>query len=113
MFHQSKKVVSFFAVIFAAALALGAAPVLAQDDIEAAPPTVVGEVPAVPTSYCHMKFPAIDKGTLGTDHPRLENPDEGDMIDYYGPCRHNPVGRSEVRQQELDEQWKIGSQFND
>jgi hypothetical protein len=104
---------SFFVVIFVGALALNGAPVLAQDDTEPNSPAVVGEVPAVPVSYCHMKFPAIEEGTLGTAHPRLEDPSEGDMIDYYGSCGHNPIGRSEVQQQILQEQWKIGSQFND
>ena len=53
-------------------------------------------------SYCHMKFPAIEYGTLGTDHPVLESADSGNIIDFYGSCDESPVGQDQVRAQELD-----------
>ena len=55
-------------------------------------------------SYCHMKFPAIDEETLGDDRPVLT---QTDIIDFYGPCDENPVGKHQVEEQKLEElqQW--------
>ena len=50
-------------------------------------------------TYCHMKFPAIQEDTLLTDHPQLKSADSGDIIDYYGPCDHDPLGKDEVTSQ--------------
>jgi hypothetical protein len=36
----------------------------------------------ITTGYCHMKFPAIREGTLGSDHPVLKDPRTGDIIDF-------------------------------
>ena len=60
-----------------------------------------------PGSYCHLKFPAIREDTLGSDHPALEDPNSGDIIDFYGPCDENPVGKHQVEEQKLEElqQW--------
>ena len=44
-------------------------------------------------SYCHMKFPAIEERTLSWKRPVLKDPSEGDIIDFYGPCDHDPLGR--------------------
>ncbi|MGH7926424.1 MAG: hypothetical protein ACREQV_01335 [Candidatus Binatia bacterium] len=49
--------------------------------------------------YCHLKFPAIREDTLGTDRPVLKDPSEGDIIDFYGPCNHDPLGKAEVHSQ--------------
>src|SRR5437667_5957106 len=60
-----------------------------------------------PGSYCHLKFPAIREDTLGSDHPALEDPNSGDIIDFYGPCDENPVGKHQMEEQKLEElqQW--------
>ncbi len=55
-------------------------------------------------SYCHLKFPAIEPSSLGSDHPVLQSADTGDMIDYYGPCDHDPLGKEEIIKQQQDEQ---------
>ena len=55
-------------------------------------------------NYCHLKFPAIEPSSLGSDHPVLQNADTGDMIDYYGPCDHDPLGKEEITKQLQDEQ---------
>ena len=55
-----------------------------------------------PGSYCHMKFPAIQEDTLLTDHPQLKSADSGDIIDYYGSCDHDPLGKDEVISQMND-----------
>jgi hypothetical protein len=112
MLYTSKKVFYLSVVMLAGALALEVAPREAQNVPENAP-GIVAEIPGQPEGYCHMKFPAIEEGTLGTDHPRLESGAEGDTIDYYGSCDHDPLGREEVQRQILDDQSRSGSQFND
>ena len=62
-------------------------------------------------NYCHMKFPAIDEGTLAGNHPRLKPAWTGDVIDFYGPCDESPTGKDQVteqRQQESD-RWNTDS----
>jgi hypothetical protein len=87
------------ALLFTGALgamttAMGADGVIARDEFTAG-------------SYCHMKFPAMSEDTLGTNHPVLTNPNDGDIIDFYGPCDENPLGKDQVQEQKLDElhQW--------
>ena len=53
-------------------------------------------------SYCHMKFPAIEARSLGSDNPVPKNAASGDVIDYYGPCNENPVGQDQVQEQRLE-----------
>jgi hypothetical protein len=50
-------------------------------------------------TYCHLKFPAITEESLWTNRPVLKDPSEGDIIDFYGPCNHDPLGRAEVHNQ--------------
>jgi hypothetical protein len=50
-------------------------------------------------NYCHLRFPAIREGTLYSDRPVLKDPNEGDIVDFYGPCNHDPLGTEEVRRQ--------------
>ena len=51
-------------------------------------------------SYCHIKFPAIEERTLSWKRPVLKDPSEGDIIDFYGPCDHDPLGNEEVQSPE-------------
>ena len=53
-------------------------------------------------SYCHMKFPAIQELTLSTARPLLKEADSGDIIDFYGPCSHDPLGKEEIQAQLRD-----------
>ena len=55
-----------------------------------------------------MKFPEIDPTTLDSKHPVLEAPEQGNLIDYYGPCDESPTGKDQVWQQKLDEErhWR-------
>jgi hypothetical protein len=55
------------------------------------------------SNYCHMKFPAIDERTFGARRPQLKPPTSGDVIDFYGPCDHDPNGALEVADQKLEE----------
>ncbi|MGH7798385.1 MAG: hypothetical protein ACREQ2_26270 [Candidatus Binatia bacterium] len=52
--------------------------------------------------FCHLKFPAIREETLSSGRPMLKDPSEGDIIDFYGPCDHDPLGRAEVLRQRAD-----------
>ena len=59
-----------------------------------------------PGSYCHMKFPAIREETLAGDHPVLKDPSDGDIVDYYGSCDEDPVGKDQVHEQRLEQQHR-------
>ncbi len=58
-------------------------------------------------TYCHLHFPAIDPTSLaGT--PVLLPADSGDMIDFYGPCDHDPLGADEVCRQKMQQESDRG-----
>lgn len=42
-------------------------------------------------SYCHTKFESIRDETLASSQPVLKDTD--DIVDFYGPCNHDPVGK--------------------
>jgi hypothetical protein len=52
--------------------------------------------------YCHLKFPAIQKNTLYSGRPVLKDITEGDIIDFYGPCDYDPLGKEEVMSQRAE-----------
>jgi hypothetical protein len=97
---KSKAVV--FSAILAATLGFGfgrawaAQGVISKDVVEANDLGGAG-------NYCHLKFPAIEPGTLGSDQPVLQSADTGEIIDFYGPCDHDPLGPDEVKNQIADE----------
>jgi hypothetical protein len=64
-------------------------------------------------SYCHMKFPAILERTLGTAQPVLKDASSGDIIDFYGPCSHDPVGKDEVHEQLIHLQHRRARDYMD
>lgn len=63
---------------------------------------VIYRAPDPTGTYCHLKFPAITEDSLWTDRPVLKDPSEGDIIDFYGPCDHDPLGPAEVQRQRAD-----------
>ncbi len=67
--------------------------------LPAAPEGVILTVKVPETDYCHLKFPAIREETLYWDRPVLKDPSEGDLIDFYGACDHDPLGKEEVQTQ--------------
>ena len=85
----------FYGLVFAATLSVGAARAWAQDN-ETSVPLSAGD-------YCHLRFPAIRPATLGTKHPQLKSAAEGDIIDFYGPCDHDPLGKDEIEHQMQDQ----------
>jgi hypothetical protein len=65
---------------------------------------IISKIPDVSGSYCHLRFPAIREETLSWNRPVLKDPREGDIIDFYGPCDHDPLGNAEILRQKAD--WR-------
>lgn len=86
-------------VIPLATLGLSAVPAWAQ-----MPVSVLTVQTIQDSSYCHMKFPAIREDTLSWDRPVLKDgsDSEGDLIDFYGPCDYDPLGKEQVQAQRAD-----------
>jgi hypothetical protein len=93
--------------VFAATLGVGATKANALDNQPSNNQWVQGSLED--GSYCHLKFPAIRQSTLYTAHPELKSASSGDMVDYYGPCNHDPLGADEIQSQrdELNMQWQV------
>jgi hypothetical protein len=60
---------------------------------------VISNATLTPGSYCHLTFPAIREETLSWDRPVLKDPSEGAIIDFYGSCNHDPLGKDEIASQ--------------
>jgi hypothetical protein len=81
-------------------IAIAAAPPAQVNQPKGVKPGVIAAMPLNRAgTYCHLRFPAIRGGTLGTDKPRLKPATSPDIIDYYGPCDHDPLGKEEVESQ--------------
>jgi len=51
------------------------------------------------TNFCHLRFPAIKGSSFGSGKLVLKSPDSGDIVDYYGACDHDPLGKEEAERQ--------------
>jgi hypothetical protein len=67
---------------------------------------VISNEALIPGVYCHLRFPAIRESTLHSNRPVLKDPSEGDIIDYYGSCDHDPLGKDEIQSQRAQSQRK-------
>jgi hypothetical protein len=74
---------------------------------------IISKVPDSSGIYCNLKFPAIKEDTLTSHRPELKDPSEGDIVDFYGPCDHDPLGKEEVQRQKWDIQREKHRQFGD
>ena len=79
-------------LLLAGTMLASAAPVLAAEEI-------ISKIPDPSGKYCSIKFPAIREETLYWDRPVLKDRSEGDIIDFFGPCDHDPLGKEEVERQ--------------
>ena len=61
-------------------------------------------------STCNLKFPAIREETLYWDRPLLKDQNDGDIIDFYGPCNYDPLGRESVARQRVQYQLFLRQQ---
>ncbi len=107
---NNSKVVVYSAIV-AVSLGFGAARAWA-DDAGVSKDVVSATALDQGNSYCHLKFPAIDPSSLGSDHPVLQSSDTGDMIDFYGPCDHDPLGKEEITKQQQDEQLYLDKGYD-
>jgi hypothetical protein len=64
-------------------------------------------------SYCHEKFPAMRQSTLANNNPTLKDSSTGDVIDFYGPCDENPVGKDQVQAQKIENEHRLETEFSD
>jgi hypothetical protein len=62
-------------------------------------------------SYCHTKFESIREDTLASSRPVVKDTD--DIIDFYGPCNHDPLGMEEIQSQKLEMQHRFESEYSD
>jgi hypothetical protein len=62
-------------------------------------------------SYCHTKFESIREDTLASSQPVLKDTD--DIIDFYGACNHDPLGKEEIQSQKIEMQHRFESEYND
>ena len=58
-------------------------------------------------TFCHLRFPAIRQSTLNSAKPELKPATTGDIIDYYGPCDHDPLGKEEVDSQKVTNEERL------
>ncbi len=67
---------------------------------------VLSRVPDPSGSFCHLRFSAITENTLFSDQPMLKDASEGDIIDAYGPCNFDPLGRDSILRQRRNHQLR-------
>jgi hypothetical protein len=93
------------ATLFLAALLLAGS--VGVSNTFAAAEGVISNATLTPGSYCHLRFPAIDEQTLSWDRPVLKDASSGDIVDFYGPCDTDPLGKDQVEAQKLqaEHQW--------
>jgi hypothetical protein len=99
------------AVLFLAALLLSGS--LGAGSSFAAAEGVLSNTVLVPGSACHLTFLAIREDTLSSDRPVLKDPNEGDIIDFYGSCDTDPLGEDQVHQQRIERQRHWQRNYND
>ena len=73
---------------------------LARAEVVGGQESIVKE-PAGDTGYCHMKFPPMREETLSWERPVLDEA-AGNVIDFYGPCDHDPTGKDEIENQKRE-----------
>lgn len=75
---------------------------------------VLSKTDAAPgNNYCPLQFPAIEERTLAGNQPVLKSLDSGDIIDFYGPCDHDPLGQDEVQSQRRVPSHRSRSNYSD
>ena len=62
-------------------------------------------------TYCHLRFPAMRPSTLTSAKPTLKPATTGDIIDFYGPCDYDPVGKEEVLKQKQMQDERLDNQY--
>ncbi len=107
MLTQKNSKAAIFSAVLAASLGFGIAHAWAVEGVGVSKDVVASTALGPEGTYCHLKFPAIERSSFGSDNSVLKSADTGDMIDYYGPCDHDPSGKEEINRQLHDEQLYI------
>jgi hypothetical protein len=71
---------------------------------------IISKVADPTGSTCNLKFPAIREETLYWDRPMLKDSTDGDIIDFYGPCNYDPLGKESVARQRVQYQLFLRQQ---
>ena len=71
---------------------------------------IISKVADPSGSACSLKFPAIREETLYWDRPVLKDTNDGDIIDFYGPCNYEPLGKESVARQRAQYQLFLRQQ---
>jgi hypothetical protein len=66
---------------------------------------IISKVANPSGTTCNLKFPAIKEETLYWDRPVLKDPTDGDIIDFYGHCDYDPLGKESVARQRAQYQY--------
>lgn len=85
--------------------ALAFTPVLTQAE------TVIAKDVFSDGGYCHTKFESIREDTLASSEPVLKDVD--DLVDFYGPCNHDPLGKEEIQAQKIEVQHRFATEYED
>ena len=91
-------------MILMGALGLTAVPTRAQT-------AVISKDVLTNGSFCHSKFESIREDTLASAQPVLKDVD--DIVDFYGPCNHDSLGKEEIQAQKLEEQHRFATDYED
>ena len=79
--------------------------------VSAGAETVISKDVLTEGSYCHTKFETIREETLASSQPVLKDTD--DIVDFYGPCNHDPLGKQEIQAQKIEAQHRFTSDYED
>ena len=88
-------------LILTGALGWGGTKIVVADEVQAnnQSSSILSKTALGEGNYCHLRFPAIRPSTLGTDQPQLKSANTGDIVDFYGPCDYDPLGKDAVLSQ--------------
>jgi hypothetical protein len=66
------------------------------------------QLTATADGYGHLKIRAMRPSTLATGTPELKVSTTGDIIDFHGPCNHDPRAKEQVAVQKKFRSLKYG-----
>jgi hypothetical protein len=92
--------------------ASGQAPAPGAHQPKGVKPGVIGAVALNKEgTYCHLRFPAIRPSTITSAKPTLKPVASDDIIDFYGACDYDPVGKEEVLKQKQMYEQRMDNQY--
>ena len=53
------------------------------------------------------------QSTLDDNQPALKDSSTGDVVDFYGPCDENPVGKDQVQAQRIENEHRLENDYSD